>query len=710
MLRNDFQLDRAARHHTDTLPATRTYSDTYRSRHSPLYSINLHAFIQLFVSDSADAVEGRGKGKLQSVMERNALDDFLVNAQMEDRDFEAERGSGVTIMNNEEAVKAEENPDREEIFDYDALPIPHRCVAVLVPLARVGRTLVRSPSSSNVFASTNAPPYYTIACSLNPASAPPRSPSWDESTTPDELDRAERDAFLAWRRELARAEEASALTITPYEKNLEVWKQLWRVVERSDLIVEILDARNPLLFRCRDLERYVQKIDARKRVLLVINKSDFLSQHMRNTWAKYFNAQGVKFLFFSAIAEQSEIDALLLDAAAHSSSESDAESAAVLSAAEKRRLAALKLESMSSSSSSSAAAASASSSSASASKSAAKATPTASATAAESKPAVKAAGSMFALLSVDDDEEEQDDEDEEEEEEEEEAEQEDDAAAQQRSEKQAKQSSSASARQQKAAAHAARAAAAEQQRAAAEAAAVQPTGADTLVVDRQELIDFMLRTRVELGLQSITVGMVGYPNVGKSSTINVLLQDHRVAVSATPGKTRHFQTIRLNERLTLCDCPGLVFPTFMASRADLVCAGVLPIDQLKVENYVAPVSVVCARVSRAQLQQQYGVRFPAHAKVDAHALMTAYANKRGYVAGHGHANEPVSARLILKDYTNGKLLYCHAPPELDAAARAAFFDSLEQTKYQPEPAYKELAEAHAVAQVCGLDGWMGDGQ
>jgi ribosome biogenesis GTPase A len=35
--------------------------------------------------------------------------------------------------------------------------------------------------------------------------------------------------------------------------------------------------------------------------------------------------------------------------------------------------------------------------------------------------------------------------------------------------------------------------------------------------------------------------MVGYPNVGKSSTINVLLQDHRVAVSSTPGKTRHFQ-------------------------------------------------------------------------------------------------------------------------------------------------------------------------
>lgn len=39
-----------------------------------------------------------------------------------------------------------------------------------------------------------------------------------------------------------------------------------------------------------------------------------------------------------------------------------------------------------------------------------------------------------------------------------------------------------------------------------------------------------------------TVGLVGYPNVGKSSTINSLLQSKKVSVSATPGKTKHFQT------------------------------------------------------------------------------------------------------------------------------------------------------------------------
>jgi ribosome biogenesis GTPase A len=39
--------------------------------------------------------------------------------------------------------------------------------------------------------------------------------------------------------------------------------------------------------------------------------------------------------------------------------------------------------------------------------------------------------------------------------------------------------------------------------------------------------------------------MVGYPNVGKSSTINAICGCKRVAVTATPGKTKHFQTINL---------------------------------------------------------------------------------------------------------------------------------------------------------------------
>lgn len=75
-----------------------------------------------------------------------------------------------------------------------------------------------------------------------------------------------------------------------------------------------------------------------------------------------------------------------------------------------------------------------------------------------------------------------------------------------------------------------------------------------------------------------TVGMVGYPNVGKSSVINVLCGSKKVGVAAQPGKTKHFQTLNLTQSICLCDCPGLVFPSFASSKSEMVCCGVLPID------------------------------------------------------------------------------------------------------------------------------------
>ena len=66
--------------------------------------------------------------------------------------------------------------------------------------------------------------------------------------TADEVDRREKNEFLNWRRYIAALEDKSTLKVTPFEKNLEVWRQLWRVLERSDMAVQIVDARNPLLY------------------------------------------------------------------------------------------------------------------------------------------------------------------------------------------------------------------------------------------------------------------------------------------------------------------------------------------------------------------------------------------------------------------------------------------------------------------------------
>lgn len=42
---------------------------------------------------------------------------------------------------------------------------------------------------------------------------------------------------------------------------------------------------------------------------------------------------------------------------------------------------------------------------------------------------------------------------------------------------------------------------------------------------------------------------------------------------AGAGKTKHFQTLNVTARLTLCDCPGLVLPRYAASKAEMVAAG-----------------------------------------------------------------------------------------------------------------------------------------
>lgn len=73
--------------------------------------------------------------------------------------------------------------------------------------------------------------------------------------------------------------------------------------------------------------------------------------------------------------------------------------------------------------------------------------------------------------------------------------------------------------------------------------------------------------------KSLVVGMVGYPNVGKSSTINRILGMKKTSVSATPGKTKHFQTLIVDSELMLCDCPGLVMPSFGFNSSEMILNG-----------------------------------------------------------------------------------------------------------------------------------------
>ncbi|XP_078486693.1 large subunit GTPase 1 homolog [Ciona intestinalis] len=397
---------------------------------------------------------------LQSVTELSSLDDFLATAELAGTEFTAER-LNIHFVNND--TKGIISNDQQERIEAAQLEYQH-----LLGI--------------------------------------PRRPPWTKQTTKEELEKLETESFLAWRKKLTVIQDNDDLIITPYEKNLDFWRQLWRVIERSDVIVQIVDARDPLLFRCLDLETYVTESNESKQNILLVNKADLLSSKQRSEWRSHFEQLGVNVVFWSAVLENEKLD----ENFDHSQLEA---------------------------------------------------------------------------LDVED------------------------------------------------------------------------------LFTREQLIDFL---KSLIDKPNKVVGMVGYPNVGKSSTVNTLMGVKKAAVSATPGRTKHFQTLHIDSELCLCDCPGLVFPSFVSNKAEMVLSGILPIDQMR--DHVAPVNLLGHRIPRRVIEVTYGFniskpnegenpdRVPTAAEI-----LSAHALSRGFMTTHGQPDNSRSARVILKDYVNGKLL-CSVPP------------------------------------------------
>lgn len=164
----------------------------------------------------------------------------------------------------------------------------------------------------------------------------------------------------------------------------------------------------------------------------------------------------------------------------------------------------------------------------------------------------------------------------------------------------------------------------------------------------------------------LNVGTVGYPNVGKSSLINVLCGKKRTGVAAMPGKTKHYLTLLLeNQERDICliDCPGLVFPSFANSKAEMYCCGVLPIHTIV--EYMQPIELITARVSKEALEHYYKIKMPPRdsKSYKGTTFLTLLAINKGWLTGSGNPNLSQAARVVLTDYTTGKIVYCHIRPD-----------------------------------------------
>lgn len=534
---------------------------------------------------------GAAKHQLKSIWETNDLDNFLSIADAREQGYFAERDVRVVIGG------------RVHVVQHDkVVPQQMQTDDATVDWLKLSESL-------------------TI----------PRRPQWDYEMSADEVQAGEKKAFVDWRRSLALMEEEHKILLTPYERNLEVWRQLWRVAERADIVAVILDARNPLMFRSTDFEKYVQSTKnskgEAKKVVLLLNKSDLLTEAQRRAWAAYFDSRGDTYFFFSArplqpLAAEAGIASSLALAEQQKEEDEEAEEGELRSdgAAEDPPLTAEQEKAAME-----------------------KILKNKKEKTRHKKKALRAPVEVANPYEL--------------------------AAKRQALKEQA---------------HAPKVKVekplteeekARDARVAAAATAREPWD----VLDPVQLLDQFALLRAEAGVTDdntpLMVGLVGYPNVGKSSTINAIIGCKKVVVSATPGKTKHFQTLTIpNERrVALCDCPGLVFPSFATTKAQMVCDGILPVDTAT--DTLEAVATICRRMTREVLEAELNVSLLQCDDIDeseslAERLLNAMARRRGYMASHDRPNKARAGKELLKLYVDGYFVYAEPPPTYRPPAEA----------------------------------------
>jgi len=164
----------------------------------------------------------------------------------------------------------------------------------------------------------------------------------------------------------------------------------------------------------------------------------------------------------------------------------------------------------------------------------------------------------------------------------------------------------------------------------------------------------MVREKIQIyaaraGLKdTVKVGILGYPNVGKSSVINALSGRHAAPVSSISGLTRSLRNVRIGPKIVLLDTPGVI-P--YEEKNDMKHAIIGSIDYSREKEPDIVVTFLMDEFPKL-IEDHYDVPCIK----DKYLTLEVIAKKRKLVAKGGVPDTLRAATMILKDWQSGKII------------------------------------------------------
>ncbi|KAK1757344.1 NUC091 domain-containing protein [Echria macrotheca] len=189
---------------------------------------------------------------------------------------------------------------------------------------------------------------------------------------------------------------------------------------------------------------------------------------------------------------------------------------------------------------------------------------------------------------------------------------------------------------------------------------------------RGSLIDLLRQFSIlHKDRKQISVGLIGYPNIGKSSIINALRGKAVAKVAPIPGETKVWQYVTLMRRIYLIDCPGIVPPNQHDTPEDLLLRGVVRVEN--VDNPEQYIPAVLRKVKLHHMERTYELK----GWKDHMEFLELLARKGGRLLKGGEPDVDGVAKMVLNDFMRGKIPWFTPAPAMEGGEDEAVIEGRE---------------------------------